>query len=103
MNDSRLIAFGIWGVGMIILYGFILARRSVAWRRKREDPRRRRDVIEASGLFLVALASAASVFSALFATDATGVRVTLSAVAAGALLAVGVVMASERDDAPPPG
>lgn len=94
MTDlAAFLAFAVWGVGMVVVYGFVLWKRHRTWL-LHHDRRSKRDLMEALGLFLVAIASAFAVFAALF-DNTTGLRVFLAALVAGALLGVGLLMATE--------
>lgn len=90
--DTRLLAFIVWGIGMVLVYGYVMLVRLRSWR-LHHDSRSARDLAEAAGLFVVAAASAAWVFIALFENTA-GARGILGSLAAGALLAVGLIMAT---------
>ncbi len=92
--DSRLLAFAVWGLGTVAIYGYVLWRRRHSYL-VHHDARSRRDVVEALGLFLVALSAAASIWIVLFVTPGSGVRIFLTTVSLGAFLGVGLVMATE--------
>lgn len=92
--DTRLIAFAIWGLGVVGVYGYVLWRRRRSWL-LHHDSRSRRDLVEAFGLFLVALSAAASAWTVLFVVPGVGIRVLLTAVSLGGFFGVGLVMATE--------
>jgi len=92
--DSRLIAFIIWGLGVVAVYGFVLWRRHHSWT-LHHDTRSRRDLVEAFGLFLVSLSAATSIGATLFGEVTIGARALLTATSLGAFLGVGLVMATE--------
>lgn len=92
--DTRLFAFGIWGLGVVAVYGYVLWRRRKSWV-LHHDARARRDLVEAIGLFMVALSAAASAWTILFIVPGVGIRVLLTAVSLGGFFGVGLVMATE--------
>ena len=93
--DSRYIAFVIWGIGTVLVYGFVLYKRRHTWA-LHHDIRSARDLVEAGALFLVAIASAAAIFMVLFGEAGVGLRPFFTAVALGSFTGAGLVMATER-------
>jgi hypothetical protein len=63
----------------------------------RNDARSRREALEAFGLFLTAVGAAFAILIALFGEAGTGVRGFLTALALGAFVATGFIMATDRD------
>ena len=63
------------------------------------DPRSFRDLLEAIGLWLVALAASMSVFSVLFFPQDPTMRGLLTSLALGAFFGVGIIMATEERQA----
>jgi hypothetical protein len=95
--DTRLAAYLVWGVGTLMVYGWVLRRRYQVFR-VRPDRRSRRELAAAIALFLVSLAASLAVTFVLFGETGTGIRGLMSAIALGAFTGAGVVMAGE---APP--
>jgi len=93
--DSRWLAFAVWGVGTVLVYGFVLIKRRRTWR-LHHDIRSSRDLVEASALFGVAVSAAISVFMVLFGEAGTGIRPFLVAMSLGCFTGAGIVMATER-------
>lgn len=98
--DGRLIVLLLWGGGTVGAFAQVLINRVRSWRLHR-DVRARRDLLEAIGLFAVAIASAGSIAFLLFGSMGTGLRGVSVAVSLGAFLAVGIFMAQERPQDPP--
>jgi len=96
--DTRLLAYAIWGIGTLFIYGLILAR-SVSGARRHHDARSRRELYGDLAYFIVALASSVSITFALFGEPGTGLRGLVIASALGAFTAAGVVKL--KDVAPP--
>lgn len=92
--DWRLAFFILWGGGCVLIYGVVFMNR-LALYRKHHDRRSRRDLGEASGLFLVAGSAALAIMTVLFAPEAASVRGLVNALALGGFLGVGVIMATE--------
>jgi hypothetical protein len=94
--DTRLLAYLLWGVGTTLVYGIVLRGRYRAFR-VRLDPRARRELMVAFGLFLTALMANLAILLVLFGTPGTGIRGFAVAVALGAFAATGLVMATDED------
>jgi len=93
--DTRFIAFLVWGVGTVIVYGIVLVDRVRRWHHWR-DARSARALMTAIGLFLTALCASLAIGFALFGESGSGIRGLLTAVSLGAYFATGVIMASTR-------
>lgn len=94
MDSSRLLFFGVWGVGVILVYGFVIFARWRIWRHH-HDRRSFRDFLEAFALWLVAFGASAAVASVLIYPDASTIRGFLNSLALGAFFGAGVVMATD--------
>ena len=95
MEASRLLFYGAWGAGVVVLFSIVLIRR-IRGHRRHHDRRSFRDVLEAVGLWLVSFAASAAVASLVFYPEGATFRGLLNAVALGAFLGVGVIMATEE-------
>jgi hypothetical protein len=95
--DTRLLVFALWGIGTVIVYGDVLRGRYRAFRAHR-DARGRRELYAAFALFLVAAASALSIFTVLFGPAGTGIRGLVVAISLGAFTAAGLVLRGERGE-----
>lgn len=95
MDSSRLLFYGAWGGGVVLLFSIVLIRRIRGHRRHR-DRRAFRDLLEAIGLWLVSFAASAAVASLIFFPEGATLRGLLNAIALGAFLGVGVIMATEE-------
>lgn len=93
--DTRWIAYILWGVGTVVVYGVVLYRRQGLYVRF-PDRRSRRDLMEAVVLFIVALASFLAITMVLWGEPGTGIRGMLVAVALGAYTGAGVIMLSDQ-------
>lgn len=91
--DTRFVAFLVWGVGTVLVWGIVLFRRYVSYRLHR-DSRARRDLSSGFGLFLTALAAAGSIAFVLFGPAGSGLRGMMTAISLGAFFATGLVMAT---------
>jgi Ni/Fe-hydrogenase subunit HybB-like protein len=94
--DTKLLFYGIWGIGVILVYGVVLLRTRQRWKVRR-DKRAQRDLIAAVALFLAALAASLAIFMVLFGPLGVGVRGFFSALALGAFFAAGLVMATDSE------
>lgn len=94
--DTRFLAYCVWGIGTVLVYGMVLVRRRRLWK-SRHDLRARRDLVAASSLFLTALFSSAAIFAVLFGQNGTGIRGFMAALALGAFFAAGLVMATGEE------
>ena len=92
--DWRLGFFLLWGGGVVLVYGFVLYNRFMSYQHH-HDRRARRDLGEASGLFITASASAMAIASVLFVPDSASMRGFMSFLSLGAFLGVGIIMATE--------
>jgi hypothetical protein len=96
--DVRVIVGAVWGVGVMLTFGRVLAMRLHSFRLHR-DSRSRRDLIEAGALFTNAVAAALATFT-LLNTSVSDWRAFFTAVAVGNFLALGIYMATERPHDP---
>lgn len=94
--DSRWVAFAVWGLGTVAVYGYVFLRRRHTWRIHRHDLRSTRDLIESGALLMVAVSACVAVFMVLFGEPGVGLRPFLTALALGSFTGAGVVMATER-------
>lgn len=88
--DTRLLAYLVYGIGTVIVYGAVLYQRRRAWRLY-HDGRARRDLLSGIALFLTAFATMLATTLVLFGQLATDVRGLLIAMALGAFFANGLV------------
>ena len=95
--DTRILAYLIWGVGCLLMYSIVLAKRRRKYLRHR-DARALRDLLEGVTLWLVSLASSVAITLVLFGDGTSGLRGLVSAIALGAFAAGGFVMATEKID-----
>lgn len=95
MDSSRLLFYGAWGGGVVILFSIVLIRR-MRGHHRHHDRRSFRDLLEAVGLWLVSFAASAAVASLVFYPEGTTLRGLLNALALGAFLGVGIIMATEE-------
>lgn len=94
--DTRFAVLAVWGLGTVVVYGYVLMRRRRLWlrRRSREDAH---ELLASVALFITALASALAIGFVLFGPVGTGIRGLFTALALGAFSAAGLVMASDKD------
>lgn len=92
MDLSRLVFYGVWGIGVFFLYFVVIVCRFALWR-YHHDRRSFRDFLEAFALWIVAAAASFAVASVLMYPDASSLRGALNALALGAFFGAGVVMA----------
>lgn len=97
MDSSRVVFFGIWGLGVVVLYGIVIVCRFAIWR-YRHDRRSFRDFLEGFALWLVAFGASAAVASAVLYPDVSTIRGFLNSLALGAFFGAGVVMATDAVD-----
>ena len=92
--EGRVLFYGIWGIGVFILFTVVLYRR---WgnHRRHHDARSKRDFLEAVGLWLVACAASFAVGAALIESTRSTIPGALSLLSLGAFFGVGVFMATE--------
>lgn len=90
----RLVMLLVWGGGTVAAYGTVFLHRLRSWHLHR-DIRSRRELISAFGLLLTAGCSALATGFVLLGPVGTGIRGWFVAIALGAFLAAGIVMASE--------
>ena len=93
--EARLVFYLIWGVGVFVVYSIVLARRRQV-HAVHHDKRSRRDLAEAFGLWLVALAASMAVATVLFEPLRGTISGLLTSIALGAFFGVGVIMATEE-------
>lgn len=93
--DTRLIAYLIWGIGVVVVYGLLLRRRRRDWTVQR-DSRSRRELYEAVAEFVTSLASCLAITFVLFGEAGTGIRGLMAATALGAYFAAGVVKVTDK-------
>lgn len=94
MDSSRVIFFGVWGIGTLLVYGIVIVYRWRIWRHH-HDRRSFRDFLEGFALWLVAFGASAAVASVLMYPDASTIRGFLNSLALGAFFGAGVVMATD--------
>lgn len=92
--DTKFLAFVIWGIGCFALFSIDLWGAIHSHRAHRDD-RSRRDVIEASALWIVAFASLVAIALVLFGPAGTGIRGFATAMALGGFFAYGVIKVTE--------
>ncbi len=97
--DTRWIAYLIWGLGTVMVYGLVLRKGWRVWRVRR-DRRAQRELMERIARFLVAVASLASLTLALWGEAGTGARGLVIALALGAYTAAGVIEFREEPTDP---
>ena len=97
MDGSRLLFFGVWGIGTLVVYGIVIVYRWKIWRHH-HDRRSFRDFLEGFSLWLVAFGASAAVASVLMYPDASTVRGFLNSLALGAFFGAGVIMATDSVD-----
>jgi uncharacterized membrane protein len=93
--DFRTVTSLIWGIMVLLLYGYILAKRIAGYRQHR-DRRSRRDFAEAVALFMVAGPAAGSIFAYLYVAVPNVASSILGATALGAFVGLGIIMATEE-------
>lgn len=102
--DTRLVALILWGGGTVVVFTVVLVKRWRRFMRHRWDRRRavrkevRRDVMSSAALELTAVGSAGAIALVLSGQSAD-FRGFFIALALGAFLGAGLVMASEEDAA----
>lgn len=84
-----------WGGGTVIVYAKVVSDAFGQYIEHR-DSRARREMIEAGALFIVALSSLALLSLLIFSRDRSDLRALASSVVAGAFLAAGVYMVTDR-------
>jgi hypothetical protein len=94
--DLRVAFWVVWGVGTVLVYGALFARRYRIFR-KHQEPRARRDLMEAFGLFLVSVAAALGITAALFGPTGQGWGRLMFAVSSGVFFVVGLYSVMERE------
>ena len=95
MDSSRLLFYGLWGGGVLLLFSIVAVRR-LRNHRQHRDRRSFRDLLEGIGLWLVSFAASAAVASLVFYPEAASLRGALNAIALGAFVGVGIIMATEE-------
>lgn len=95
--DGRLLAYLLWGIGTVLVYGDVLIKRWHSFR-MHGDSRSRRELMAGFALFLTALCAGGAVWAVLFGEIGSSLRGGLSAIALGAFTGAGIVMATERKD-----
>src|SRR6185369_12265160 len=71
--DTRFLAFLVWGVGTVLVYGVVLYDRVRSWHYWR-DERALRSMLTAVGLFMTAVGAGASIAFVLFGEVGSGIR-----------------------------
>lgn len=101
--DLRLVVYGVWAAGSMLVWGLVLRDdiRQYRWLVKHQMVERRRISTAGSlwsdfALLLVAIASALSIASLAFFADVPGVRGFALAGALGSFLGAGIVKYSFR-------
>ena len=95
--ESRLLFYGVWGVGVLVAFFTVVVCRAYVWNH-RHDKRSFRELLEGAAFALVALgASAATAAFALF-PEASTLRGFLTALALGAFFGAGIIMATDALD-----
>lgn len=97
MDSSRVVFYGVFGVGVVVVYCAVVALRWRIWWRRR-DRRSFRDFLEGFALWLVAFGASAAVASVLLYPDASTIRGFLNSLALGAFFGAGVIMAGDSYD-----
>lgn len=92
--DERVIFLILWGLGCVVVYSRVLFLNVRTWRVRR-DHRALRELLASIGLWLTSFASASAVASVLFA-PVSSIRGFWTALALGAFLGVGIILATER-------
>lgn len=97
-QDTRIIATGVWALGVVAVWGSVFIKAVRQWRAYR-DRRSRGDVRSDGALFFVAVAAGAAIAFALFSKDVEDplrqMARVFSAFALGAFLMAGVVKLTE--------
>ena len=93
--DTRFLAFLVWGVGTVLVYGFVLYDRIQRWHQWR-DARSLRSMLTAVGLFMTALGAGLSIGFVLFGESGNSVRSLFVSISLGAFFATGLIMATTR-------
>lgn len=93
MTEIGVVFYVTWGVLTVVVYSVVLAL-SIGEMNHKKDRRSRREFYVACALFIVAVAS---LFSVLLALTSTGTlfRLGFSALALGAFLGAGIIIALE--------
>ena len=94
MDPSRILFFGVWGVGTLIVYGIVIVFRWKIWRHH-HDRRSFRDFLEGFALWLVAFGASAAVAAVLLYPDVSTIRGFLNSLALGAFFGAGILMAGD--------
>lgn len=97
MDSSRVIFFGVWGIGTLVVYGIVIVYRWKIWRHH-HDRRSFRDFLEGFALWLVAFGASAAVAAVVLDPDASTLRGFLNSLALGAFFGAGVIMAGDSYD-----
>ena len=97
--DTRWLAYMIWGVGTVIVYGLVLRKGYRSFHAHR-DGRSRRELIARTARFMVAVASAAGILFALYGEPGTGFRALVISLALGAFTAAGVIEFRDEPEDP---
>jgi hypothetical protein len=93
--DTRFIAFLVWGVGTVLVYGFVLYDRIQRFHQWR-DARSLRSMLTAVGLFITALGAGIAIALVLFGQPGSGIRGLAVSMSLGAFFATGLIMATTR-------
>lgn len=95
--DGRLVAYLLWGLGTVAVYGVVLRGRWHSFR-SHHDARSRRELLAGISLFLTALCAGMATWVVLFGEVGSSARSWFVAFALGAFTGAGIVMATERKD-----
>ena len=95
--DTRWLAYVIWGLGTVLIYGLVLDNARHRYR-KRPDARSRRELFEKAAGFIVALNAFVAITVALWGTATADFRGLVIAVALGAFTAKGAIELRDEPD-----
>ena len=95
--ESRLLFYGVWGVGVLVAFLVVVVCRVYIWRH-RHDRRSFRDLLEGSALALVAFGASAATASFAWFPEASTIRGGLTALSLGAFFGAGLIMATDALD-----
>ena len=94
MDPSRLLFYGAWGIGVVLVFSVAGFCRWHLWRHH-HDRRSFRDFLEVAALWMVAAAACVAVASVVFWPDGSTARGALNLFALGAFLGAGFIMAGD--------
>lgn len=93
--DWRVVFWLAWGGGTVVAYSKVVSDAFGQYIEHR-DARSQRELIEAGALFIVAIASVCLLSLLIWSRERTDLRALASSVVAGAFLAAGIYMATDR-------